>query len=138
MLRGLLFTRTVYQACPLHGSGSDVVKSQHRRGGEKTVKSLELPALLRLCREVADLTQADLGVKLQRDRIWISTVENGHKSVTVDELIAWANATNGGEILGRAISQACGASDVGYQQVIQARSILAMVQSMAQQFSVVS
>jgi len=96
---------------------------------------LDLPALLRLCRETAKFTQTDLGVAINRDRAWVSKVEQGHKEISVEELVAWANATNGGEILGRAISQACGASDVGYQQVIQARSILAFVQTMAQQFS---
>ena len=99
------------------------------------MRSREIATMLKFCREMSGLTQYDLSAKLHKERTWVSKVENGRETPDVDELIEWSNATNGGEILGRYVAQACGVSELGYREVAEARQIKQIAQQWAVQLS---
>lgn len=52
----------------------------------------ELPSLLRALREEADLTQAQLGERLERAQQWIHSSETANRRVDVGEFVEWARA----------------------------------------------
>jgi hypothetical protein len=50
--------------------------------------------LLRTLREEAELTQRDLGERLDKPQSWIHNCEVGNRRVDVSEFAAWAEACN--------------------------------------------
>lgn len=61
-------------------------KSQHASGYRR------LPHFLKLLREEAELTQRDLGSRLNKPQSWIYNCETANRRVDVAEFIQWATA----------------------------------------------
>jgi transcriptional regulator with XRE-family HTH domain len=61
-------------------------KSQH------SAEYQPLLALLRALRKEAELTQRDLGERLDKPQSWIHNCEVGNRRVDVSEFVAWATA----------------------------------------------
>ena len=61
-------------------------KSQHTPAYDRLRK------LLRKLRDEAELTQRDLGSRLQKPQSWVYNCETGNRRVDVTEFIAWAEA----------------------------------------------
>jgi transcriptional regulator with XRE-family HTH domain len=61
-------------------------KSQHSAAYER------LRLFLRSLREDAELTQRDLGTRLQKPQSWVHNCETGNRRVDLTEFIAWAEA----------------------------------------------
>ena len=61
-------------------------KSQHSPAYDR------LRAFLRRLREEANLTQRDLGQRLDKPQSWVHNCETANRRVDVTELIAWARA----------------------------------------------
>ncbi|MBI9016283.1 MAG: helix-turn-helix domain-containing protein [Phycisphaerae bacterium] len=51
-----------------------------------------LPGFLRQIRENADLTQRELGKRLEKPQSWVYNCETANRRVDITEFISWANA----------------------------------------------
>lgn len=94
---------------------------------------LELSTLLRVLREDAGITQTELSVRINRDRTWVSKVENGQKVPDTEETLAWVIATKGGEKYLRELARVLGVPDIGFDTLVQARSVIQMAQMLSSQ-----
>ena len=63
-----------------------LTKAQHNR------RYRHLPPFLREMREIAGLTQRDLGARLKKPQSWIYNCETANRRVDVMEFIAWCEA----------------------------------------------
>jgi transcriptional regulator with XRE-family HTH domain len=61
-------------------------KSQHSPAYQR------LPSFLRTLREEADLTQRELGERLDKPQSWVHNCETANRRVDVTEFIDWARA----------------------------------------------
>lgn len=97
------------------------------------MRGLELPTLLRVLREDANFTQTELGVRINRDRTWVSRIENGKEAIGLDDTVSWVLATNGGEKFIREMARICDVKEIGIDTLIQARSVIQMAQMFSNQ-----
>jgi transcriptional regulator with XRE-family HTH domain len=61
-------------------------KAQHERDYQ------HVPGLLRALREEAELTQRELGERLNKPQSWVYNCETANRRVDVTEFVAWARA----------------------------------------------
>lgn len=61
-------------------------KSQHNKAYR------HVPALLRILRDEAGLTQRELGKRLRKPQSWVYNCETANRRVDVAEFVAWAEA----------------------------------------------
>jgi transcriptional regulator with XRE-family HTH domain len=61
-------------------------KAQHEKDYQ------QVPGLLRVLREEAELTQRELGKRLKKPQSWIYNSETSNRRVDMTEFIAWARA----------------------------------------------
>src|SRR4051812_37911625 len=74
-----------------------------------------LMAVLRALREDAELTQRDLGERLDKPQSWVHNCEVGNRRVDVAEFVAWARAcgVEPADALGRFLASSAGTSGGG-------------------------
>jgi len=61
-------------------------KAQHER------EYAAIPRFLRQAREEAQLTQRELGQRLEKPQSWVFNCETGNRRVDITEFIAWVRA----------------------------------------------